>query len=487
MDKHQRERVLFFGDMIMRYLGLDIGTTTITAVVLDVDRGEVVTVQSAVNDAEVTSVEDKQKGRSEWDGERMIQVAFGVMKQAVDVSGAVDGIGVTGQMHGMLLVGSDGMSVGSFVGWQDRRGMDVGVGEETYVGQMRRVSEEMGAFARGCRPHPGYLGTTLFWLAQQNTLSDGVMASFVPDYAVARLTGMRPVTDATNAAGSGLFDGVDRVWRVDLIEALGLAVDRLPEVCESGMRAGAVTQAVADVTGLKVGTPVCVACGDNQASFLGSVGDLDNSVLVNVGTGGQVSVHVSDARPTDELEARPFVDGGFLLVGAGLVGGRSYAWLRDFLRDVGKTFFGGTGDEDLYEVMNRLASDVVPGSDGLFCEPLFTGTRREPDRRGVWTGVGTSNFSPGHMGRALLEGLTDQFFQLYGEMDRMGVGGRTKLIGAGNGIRKNALLRSILEDRFGMVMQVPVHREEAAFGAALMGAVSGGEDMTGVGEMIRYV
>jgi len=91
------------------------------------------------------------------------------------------------------------------------------------------------------------------------------------------------------------------------------------------------------------------------------------------------------------------------------------------------------------------------------------------------------------MGRALLEGLTDQFFQLYGEMDRMGVGGRTKLIGAGNGIRKNALLRSILEDRFGMVMQVPVHREEAAFGAALMGAVSGGEDMTGVGEMIRYV
>jgi sugar (pentulose or hexulose) kinase len=472
----------------MQYLGLDIGTTTVTAVVVDVATGAVVTVQSAANDAEVTSVEDKQKGRSEWDAERMMHVAFGVIKNAVEVCGGVDGIGVTGQMHGMLVVGSDGVSVGSFVGWQDRRGMDVMGDEETYVGHMRRVSEGLGAFARGCRPHPGYLGTTLFWLAQHGHLLDGAMASFVPDYAVARLTGTRPVTDATNAAGSGLFDVVDRVWQADLIDALGLSVDGVPEVCESGKQAGSVTQAVADVTGLKVGTPVCVACGDNQASFLGSVGDLAGSVLVNVGTGGQVSVHVGDAMPTDELEARPFVDGGFLLVGAGLVGGRSYAWLRDFLREIGKTFFGGSGQEDLYEMMNRLAADVAPGADGLFCEPLFTGTRREPDRRGVWTGVGTSNFSPGHMARALLEGLTEQFAQLYDEMDRMGVGGRTKLVGAGNGIRKNLLLRSILEDRFGMVMEVPVHTEEAAFGAALMGTVSNGvfEDVKDVGRMVRY-
>ena len=471
----------------MRFLGLDIGTTTITAVVVDVKSGEVVTVQSAANDAEVTLGEDKKKGRSEWDAECMMQVAFGVMKQAVDGVGHVDGVGVTGQMHGMLLV-DDGSPVGSFVGWQDRRGMDVMNAGETYVGQMRRVSEDLGAFARGCRPHPGYLGTTLFWLAQQGVVKDGMTASFIPDYAVARLTGTKPVTDATDAAGSGLFDVMDGVWHGDLIDALGLSVACLPEVVDSGTCAGKVTQAVADVTGLQVGTPVCVACGDNQASFLGSVGDLDGSVLVNVGTGGQVSVHVGEVKATDELEARPFVDGGFLLVGAGLVGGRSYAWLRDFLRDIGKTFFGGTGDEDLYEAMNRLATDVAPGSDGLLCEPLFTGTRREPDRRGVWSGVGTANFSAGHMARALLEGLTEQFARLYDEMNEMGVGGRTKLIGAGNGIRKNALLCSILEDRFGLAMQVPVHTEEAAFGAALMGAVSAGEkSVANVGKVIRYM
>ena len=472
----------------MRYLGLDIGTTTITAVVLDVSTGEVVTVQSAANDAERTSGEEKQKGRSEWNPEQMMQVAFGVVKKAVDASGTVAGVGVTGQMHGMVLVGDDGQPAGPLVGWQDRRGMDILEGNETYCGRMLRLSQEVGAFDRGCRPHPGYLGTTLFWLAHQGALSKGQLAAFVPDYAVARLTGTQPVTDPTNAAGSGLFDIIDRVWQPDLIDRLGLSVDGLPLIRRSATRAGTVTRAAADLTGLKMGTPVCVACGDNQASFLGSVSDLGESVLVNVGTGGQVSVHVSDVRPTVELEARPFVDGGFLLVGAGLVGGRSYAWLLEFFRVIGKTFFGGTGQEDLYEVMNQLAAETAPGSDGLRSEPLFTGTRREPDRRGVWTGVGASNFTPGHMARALLEGLVDQFVQLVNEMNHMGAGNRTQLVGAGNGIRKNALLRTILEDRFGMVMRVPAHTEEAAFGAALLGAMSEGglEDAKAVGRMIQY-
>ena len=472
----------------MRYLGLDMGTTTITALVLDVDKGEVVTVQSVVNVCEVTSEEDKSRGRSEWDAEGMFHLALEVIRRVVEVGGSVDGVGVTGQMHGMLLVDGMGDSVGSFVGWQDRRGMDV-FGGTTVVGHMQEVAKEWEAFERGCRPHPGYLGTTLFWLTQKGTLPEGAMASFLPDWIVAQLTSTRPVSDATNAAGSGLYDTVDGIWRRDLIEELGLSADWLPEVRVSGTKIGGVTAEVAEATGLVEGLPVCVACGDNQASFAGSVGDYQNSVLVNVGTGGQVSAYVSEVSGTAELEARPFMDGGFLLVGAGLVGGRSYAWLREFFRGIGQAFYGGMGDEDLYEAMNRLAADVPKGSDGLVCDPLFTGTRREPDRRGVWSGVATANFTPGHMARALLEGLADQFATLYGEMERKGVGGRTRLVGAGNGIRKNVLLRAILEDRFGMKMQVPAYMEEAAFGAALMCSVSNGVfgDVKDAGRVIRYI
>lgn len=474
----------------MRYLGLDIGTTTMTALVLDVTTGNVVAVKTAPNACDITSPSDRKQGRSEWDAAQIITCALDVVKQAVAEAGPMEGIGITGQMHGMLLIDPSGQPVGPFIGWQDRRGMEAMPGSEaTYVAHLRQLAKELGAFERGCRPHPGYLGTSLFWLKQQNALPSGASATFLPDFAAAHLTGTHPATDATNAAGSGLFDTRDRCWRKDLLDRLGLHQGLLPDLVPSGTPIGGVTPTIAERTGLKPGTPVCAACGDNQASFAGSVGDYASSVLVNVGTGGQVSVYMPQAHPTDELEARPFMDGGFLLVGAGLVGGRSYAWLRDFFRGIGQAFFGATGDEDLYAVMNRLAGQIPPGSDGLICEPLFTGTRREPDRRGIWRNVGATNFTPGHLARALMEGLAEQFARLYGEMDTPNAGRRMQLIGAGNGIRKNALLRDILSARFSMPLKMPRHTEEAAFGAALMGAVSTGvfPDIKTAGTTIQYI
>lgn len=474
-----------------RYLGLDVGTTTITALALDAGSGEVAAVRTIPNACEVTSEADRQRGRSEWDAGKMVALAQAAVRETVRAGGMVRGIGVTGQMHGMLLVSEDGEPAGPFVGWQDRRGMEVEAGGEgSYVDRMRALADERGASGRGCRPRAGYLGTTLFWMAKNGVLPGGPFtASFLPDYVVAALTGTRPVTDATDGAGSGLFDGVNLRWEEELVEALGLSTGMLPEVRPSGSRAGGLTRDAADATGLPEGLPVCVACGDNQASFAGSVGDYETGLLVNIGTGGQISAHTKLARATEGLEARPYVDGRYLLVGAGLVGGRSYAWLREVFRGVGRAFFEGKGDEDLYEAMNRLAAAAPPGCEGLRCEPLFTGTRRAPDRRGTWSGVGPTNFTPGHMARALLEGIVEQFRLMYREMEALGAGGRTRLIGAGNGIRKNPLLQEILSEAFGMQMQTPAHTEEAAFGAALLAAVGGGtfRDMQEAGRVIRYV
>ena len=473
-----------------RFLGLDVGTTTLTGLVLDVDTGEVVAVRTVPNTCEVTSTDDRTQGWSEWDAGRMAELAREVAAAAVAASGTVDGVGVTGQMHGMVLLSEESNPLVPFVGWQDQRGTElVQEGSETYVSQMQALAEEAGALHRGCRPAVGYLGTTLYWMATNALLpEEPFVASFMPDFIVASLTDDRPVTDATNAAGSGFFDTVGRAWRGDLIDALGLSLDMLPEVLASCERAGGLSGDAARATGIPKGTPVAVACGDNQASFAGSVADYEETLLINIGTGGQVSARVPRPTPTEELEARPHMDGGYLLVGAGLVGGRSYAWLRDLFREVGAAFFGGTGDEDLYEMMNRLAAAAAPGAEGLRCEPLFTGTRKDPDRRGLWEGVGTSNFTPGNMARALLEGLVAQFRRLYGEMNVLGAGGRTRLVGAGNGIRKNALLREILSESFKMPMAVPAHTEEAAYGAALVAAVAEGAvgSLEEGGALIRY-
>ncbi|MDA0748862.1 MAG: FGGY family carbohydrate kinase, partial [bacterium] len=345
----------------VRYLGVDIGTTTVTALGMEVETGEVVSVQTAANACEITTVADRKRGRSEWDAKRMAELTQEVIGRAAAETGEVAGIGVTGQMHGMLLVSEKGDPIGPFVGWQDRRGMEpMPGGDGSYVDRMRAVAQEVGA--KGCRPTSGYLGTTLFWLAQQGFLPDEAFtASFLPDYIVAVLTGSRPVTDATDAAGTGLYDVLEGDWHTELIEALGLSEKWLSEVLASGTRVGGLTRTVAAFTELPEGLPVFVACGDNQASFAGSVRVYENSLLVNVGTGGQVSAHVERALSAEGLEARPFMDGAFLMVGAGLVGGRSYAWLRDFFREVGGAFFGGQSDEDLYEQMNKLAAGTPSG------------------------------------------------------------------------------------------------------------------------------
>ena len=468
------------------FLGLDVGTTTITAMILDVKEGSVAGIHTVANSSDVTRPSDRALGRSEWDATRIVELAGEAVSGAVSRFGSVDGIGVTGQMHGMLLVDGGNNPVGPFVGWQDRRGMEMIHGRDvSYVDHLVRVTREHKI--QGCRPHSGYLGTTLYWMAVQELLPrHPVTATFLPDFVVARLTGTSPVTDATNAAGSGLFDQGD--WALDLVQSLELSSDILPEIVPSGSHAGGLTREVADAVGLREGLPICVACGDNQASFAGSVSDYESSVLINVGTGGQISAYTEKATSMGELEARPFMDGGFLLVGPGLVGGRTYALLRDFFRFVGESFFVENGDGDLYSEMNRLASRVPPGSDGLICQPLFTGTRSDPTRRGEFTGVSATNFTPGHLVRAVMEGMSEQFHLLYVDMSKQAVLGRERLIGAGNGIRKNEVLRQILSSRFEMPMYVPKHTEEAAYGACLMAAVNGEmyEDVKQAGRAIRF-
>ena len=127
--------------------------------------------------------------------------------------------------------------------------------------------------------------------------------------------------------------------------------------------------------------------------------------------------------------------------------------------------------------MNRLAAAVVPGADGLRFHPLFFGTRSDPGARGSLTGIRADNLSPGHLARALLEGLAEELYRLYTSMGG-DIGRRSLLVGAGNAIVRNPLLARILAQRFGRPLHVPAGEGAAAQGAAMMAAVSTGEFAT---------
>jgi len=458
-----------------KFVGIDLGTTTITAILIDLsivdnlNHNRVLRQLSVNNESRIDI--PNQPTYSEWDLDRMIDLAFDLLIYLTDgiPKREIQGIGVTGQMHGMALLSERHQLCSNFIGWQDMRGNEIHSDNLTYVQRIQSVAHSTKI---GSLPSTGYVGTTLFWLSEKDRLPSNSQACFAPDYLVSQLCQIPPNTDPTNAASSGFFNIETNSWDTDFLESLSLSTTYLPSITE-GCRLAGLVKKLATLDGI----PVSLACGDNQASFAGSVADPENSILINVGTGGQISSFVPNLLPSRTLDLRPFLSDGYLLVGAGLCGGRSYRSLHDFVQQIGESVFGVEVDQnsiDVYSILNQLADSVPEKSDGLRCEPIFSGSRQQPDRRGIWSGISETNFTIGHFSRSLLEGIANEFDIFYQQMKKSGLSERPKLVGSGNGIRQNKVLQRSIENAFSTSVLIPVHTEEAAVGAALSAAVATG-------------
>jgi len=462
------------------YIGLDIGTTTLSAVVLDTESGRLLAHHTTPNVAGALP----GPGRAELDmthlQELTVECLAGIVAKAQIDPAAVRGIGVTGQQHGVAFLDPAGTPVRPAITWQDLRTQEkIPGGNESYLQRFIAQAGGVEAFRRmGCLPAAGFLATTLFWLHEQRQLPPlPLTACFIPDAVVTFLTDTPPSSDPTLAGSSGVFDIVTNDWDWALLERLKLPHSLFPPVGVAGQKAGGLGRAIAEKVGLPEGLPVGVALGDNQASFIGSVREPATSLLLNVGTGGQISARTDEFHFIPGLENRPFPGGHYLLIGGGLFGGRSYAYLLNFFRQTGEQLFDGATTDDLYERMTRLAAGTPSGSDGLACAPFFTGSRVDPSLRASFTGLSPDNFTPGHFARALLEGMAEGFHR-FGEQMAPIIGKRAPLVGAGNGVRRNRLLAEILADRFAMPLHIPALAEEAAVGAAIVAAVGQGEFAT---------
>ena len=454
-------------------IGLDIGTTSLSAVALDPASGRQLAHGTVANGAGSSP----GPGRAELDLSRLydltVQCLAELVAQADLPPAAVQGIGVTGQQHGVALIGPDAFPAAPAITWQDLRVQQPLPGSDRPV--LDRFIADAGgreAFGNtGCLPAAGFLGPSLYWLGLQDALPEPpVTACFVPDAVVSFLTGATVVCEPTLAASSGIFDIRANCWDWSLLERLRLPARLFPPVGHAGDVVGGLRPELAEAIGLAAGTPVTIALGDNQASFIGSAPEPARSLLLNVGTGGQISARTDSFHFIPGLENRPFPGGQYLLIGGGLFGGRSYAYLQRFFQQVGAQLLGTDMPADLYERMTELAATVPAGCDGLRCEPFFTGSRTDPGLRALFSGLSPDNFTPAHFARALLEGMAEGFFNFYEQMKPV-VGKPPLLVGAGNGVRQNRLLAKILARRFEKPLLIPRHTEEAAVGAAVAAAV----------------
>ena len=478
-----------------RYLSVDMGSTSTTALVLDTERARVEAFRSLPNERETTTAADRTRGRSEWDLAGMVEDAVALCRRLLQAvpGGQIDGIGVTGQQQGCQLLDRSGALFGPLISWQDRRAdepTDVSgdgrscLAEIAELGEAERFAEGMPRLPRTGTPlHPKHAAAQLFWLQSHDSLPAHASTSSVPDYLVHRLTDEAVAVEPTNAQGWGVYDVYARGWALDLMSNLGLPQSLLPPLTAAATVAGHLTAAIAERLGLPAGIPVAVASGDHQCAFVGAVDDHRDSVAINVGTGGQMSAFLEAPLEPGWLELRPAIQAGYLLTGASAVGGRSIRYLRDFVLGAaelvgGGATIGGSGEQDRDLVYQRLVAEAMaagPGAGGVRCSPLFSGGANAPSRRASFEGLDAGNFTPGNLARALLNGMAEALHADYRHALERGVTARRLLVGSGNGLRLNPVLREELARRFDQRLQMGRLNEEAAVGAALCAAVAVGE------------
>ena len=188
-------------------------------------------------------------------------------------------------------------------------------------------------------------------------------------------------------------------------------------------------------------------------------------MLVNIGTGSQISVLSDSWFEGPGIEARPLTADSYLLVGAALCGGAAYAALEHFFREYAAA--AGGKDQPQYGIMQSFLTAPRGSAQDWQIRTTFSGTRENPKDTGSVTGIRLDNFHPAAMIRGVLNGMVRELHDLY-RVIQSGTGiTRTRLIASGNGIRKNSALQDILQECFGMKPAIEQHEEEAAFGAAL--------------------
>ena len=293
------------------------------------------------------------------------------------------------------------------------------------------------------------------------------MLCTIHDYLVSVLTGQKPVTHTSDAASLGFFD----LCTLDFCEnALSIAeIDKafLPEVIKDTSTAGRTS-----CDFLPSGIPVAVAIGDNQASFLGSVADTDSSVLVNVGTGSQVSFVTEAVKPLSTGEIRPLTENKYIYVGSSLCGGRAYAILKNFF-SLCADMLGGS-NEELYKKMDALSENVFSLTDELIVNCEFCGSRENPSKRGFIENIGTNNFTPENLICGVLKGVCEELKNMYTSANELLSFEPKQLVCSGNGLRKSNIWRDIFSKDFNLTATLPPHSEEAAVGACVFaGAASG--------------
>ena len=441
-------------------LGIDVSTTATKAVVVD-NAGAVVGTGSGEYRFEVPRpLWSEQDPELWWDAAcHAIPRALG----AANIRGDdVAAVGLTGQMHGLVMLDERRDVLRPAILWNDQR----------TAAECQLIRDVIGAERlvelTGNDALPGFTAPKVVWVRdhEPDVWSEARHVLLPKDYLRLRLTGELAM-DKADGAGTILFNLAARDWSEEMLDALGIPREWMPSTYEGPAVTGRVTDGAAAATGLAAGTPVVAGGGDQSANAVGVGVVAPGAVALSLGTSGVV--FAATVEPLYEPRGRVHafchaVPGRWHMMSVMLSAAGSLRWYRDAVAP-------GVGFGDLV----APAADVPAGSEGLFFLPYLTGERSpypDPHARAGFVGLSVSH-DRRHMTRAVLEGVA---FGLRDGMELMIEAGtaRPSVVRASGGGVASALWRQILADVLGAQIDIPATTEGAAYGAALLAAVGAG-------------
>lgn len=436
------------------FLGIDVGTGGTRAVLID--RAGKVVASCASEHAPIRSEHigwAEQNPEDWWRAAR--EAIAGVMASSELTGSEIEAVGLTGQMHGCVMLDAQGQVLRPALIWCDQRTQP----------QCDWLTEKIG-FERlielTCNPAlPNFTLTKLLWVREHQPEIFAKIAHVLcpKDYVRYRLTGEFAM-DMQEASGTLLLDVAHRRWSNEVAEIAGIPMAWLPRLFEGPEICARISETGAGATGLAVGTPVAAGAGDQGAGAVGMGILAPGSVSATIGTSGVVFA-ATDAPTKDRLgrlhtfcHAAP---GRWHVMGVTNGAGLSLRYFRD-------TFAPGTSYEELME----LAAEAPAGSDGLMWAPYLFGERTphlDPNARAAFVGI-TASHTRAHFVRAVLEGVAFSLRDTLTLFAELGV--PVKAIRLGGGGARGPLWRQIQADVYGHPVELLEAEEGGAFGAALL-------------------
>ncbi len=438
-------------------LGIDIGTSSIKAMLLE-EKAGVIAVKKSEYDVMIPDTNwAEQKPEIWWEGLLKVLTSFRENEMTKEAFNSIVGIGFSGQMHGLVCINQDGVPIRPAIIWLDQRSSNI----------VKKINAQIDDITQKTilhnRTSVGFAFPSLLWMKEnENDKYEKIYKIFQPkDFIRYKITG-KIGTDVTDASATGMFDIANRKWAWSIIDKFDINRNIFPLCYESEEVAGTVSKECAGITGLKEGIPVVYGCGDQMAQSIGNGVYKEGSIISNIGTGGQVSAYSKKDVYDEMLRTNTFchaIGKGYSVFGATLNCGNSLKWMCKNMMDMSTSNF---------DMCNYLASEVSAGSEGLIYLPYLSGERTpvmDSNAKGVLFGIKLEH-NKNHIIRAFMEGMIYSLKDCLCILQEMGIDSE-EIIASGGGAHSDLMLQ-LQADIFGKKIKVCDICEQACLGACII-------------------